>query len=320
MSNDFTHIEPLIVNLQEQGRSVQVMFQCPMTGHQFSGRASAARDHSLGSKVKKNTQQSLLYAAQRALSQVLREVFGHNSLGRMASDVTRRTMYSASSQMMNGLSTKEKEQAIVKAFQSVRQNFMWDENHMRWISKQGHSETVSGFDKQRQEHAISHPYDLQVLSRMMVEIAMVDGHMDKSEREWLAMLLNPEHGTMEQISQHPPLSSAELANTSTGDVRVTMLMIAWAIALCDENLDSSEQQRLRIFTHGLQLSSTKEHTARTLAQTYILENAIQYIYQSSLGNGAFNRQQILTLASKIGVTEATALDVEAKVKRRQSNF
>ena len=320
MSNDFTHIEPLIVNLQEQGRSVQVMFQCPMTGHQFSGRASATRDHSLGSKVKKNTQQSLLYAAPRALRQVLREVFGHNSFGRIASDVTRRTMYSASSKMMNGLSTKEKEQAIVKAFESVRQNFRWDETHLRWISKQAHSETVSGFDKQKQEHSISHPYDIQVLSRMMVEIAMVDGHMDKSEREWLAMLLNPEHGTMEQISQHPPLSSAELANTSTGDVRVTMLMITWAVALCDENLDFSEQQRLRIFAQGLQLSSTQENMARTLAQTYILDNAIQYIYQSSLGNGGFNRQQILTLASKIGVTESTALDIEAKVKRRQSNF
>ena len=320
MSTDFTHIEPLIVNLQEQGRSVQVMFQCPLTGNQFSGRASATRDNSLGSKVKKNTQQSLLYAAQRALSQVLRDVFGHNTVGRMASDLTRRTMYSASSQMMNGLTAKEKEQAIVKAFESVRKHFVWDETHMRWISKQAHSETVSDFNKQKQEHSISHPYDIQVLSRMMVEIAMVDGQMDKSEREWLAMLLNPEHGSMEQIAQHPPLSSAELSNTSTGDVRVTMLMITWAVALCDENLDFSEQQRLQVFAQGLQLSSTKEQVARTLAQTYILDNAIQYIYQSSLGNGAFNRQQILTLASKIGVPEAQALDIEAKVKRRQSNF
>ena len=37
-------IEPLIANIQESGRSVQVVFQCPTSGHQVSSRASAQRN------------------------------------------------------------------------------------------------------------------------------------------------------------------------------------------------------------------------------------------------------------------------------------
>ena len=37
------------------------------------------------------------------------------------------------------------------------------------------------FDQQKQKHPVVHPYDIQVLSRMMVEISMADGHMIQSE-------------------------------------------------------------------------------------------------------------------------------------------
>ena len=107
-------IEPLITNIQESGRTVQVIFQCPISGHQVSSRASAQRSNSLGDQVKKSTERSILYAVQRALGQVIRDVFGHNTIGRMASDITRQTVYSASSQMMNGLSIQEKKSPSLK--------------------------------------------------------------------------------------------------------------------------------------------------------------------------------------------------------------
>ena len=48
---------------------------------------------------------------------------------------------------------------------------------------------------------------------------MADGHLIKSEREWLMLLLNPEYGTLEQISQVPASNGPELNNCSTGGVR-----------------------------------------------------------------------------------------------------
>ena len=101
-----------------------MVFQCPISGHQVSSRASAQRNTSLGDQVKKSTERSVLSAVQRALSQAIREVFGHNTFGRMASsDITRQTVYTASSKMMNGLSRQEKEHAIIEAFKKVERQF-----------------------------------------------------------------------------------------------------------------------------------------------------------------------------------------------------
>ena len=149
---------------------------------------------------------------------------------------------------------------------------------------------------------------------------MADGHLAQTEREWLMVLLNPEHGTLEQLSQFPPLSSPELANCSVGGVRVTMMMIATAVAMCDEHLDQQELGLLGNFARGLGLSQTDTHNAKKFAQHYILEHAIRYINQSSYGNFQVARTQILTVAAKIGLSEQDALTIEAKVRRRESNF
>lgn len=317
----FQHIQPLIVDVQENGRSLQVTFQCPLSGTKVSSRASASRDNSLSGQVKKSTQRSLLYAVQRAIGEVIRDVFGYsNPIGRVASDVTRRTMYSASSQMMNGLSQSEREQTIVKAFESVQRKFTWDPNQNRWIGAAAGSQALSPFDRQKQQHPIVHPYDAQVLSRMLVQVSMADGHLAQAEREWLSLVLNPEHGTIDDALRHPNLSAAELGNTSQGGVRTTLLMFAWAVALCDEDLDHTEEQLLNSMASGLRLSTSEAQEAKLLAQTYILDNAIQYIYGSSQNAGSFARQQVLSLATKIGLSESQALDIEAKAKRRMSNF
>lgn len=320
MKPTYANITPLIIDITESGRSIQVVFQCPISRTQIPARASASRDNSIGAQVKSNAQRSLMYAIQREVGSILRSVFGNNVLGRTASDISRRTMSSASSQMLNGLSKTEKEEAIVKAFLSVQRKFTWDEKRQQWVSADSLQQTMSPFQQQQHTHPISHPYDMTVLSRMLVEIAMADGQMTRSERDWLMMLFNPESGTIEQIAQNPKLSSAELANTSSGGTRTTLLMLTWAVALCDEDLAQAEQIKLQEFEQGLQLSSQEAHRAKQLAQSYILESAIEYIYSSSLGNGNFSRQQVLTVATNIGLSETEALDIEAKVKRRQSNF
>ena len=70
------------------------------------------------------------------------------------------------------------------------------------------------------------------------------------------LLLNPEYGTLEQISQFPPLTGPELSNCSTGGVRLTMLMVASAIAMCDEHLDQQELLLLQSIASGLTRSES----------------------------------------------------------------
>ena len=66
----------------------------------------------------------MMYAVQRVLSQVIRDIFGHSTLGRVASDITRQTVSNASSKVINGLSRQEKESTIIEAFKRVERQFL----------------------------------------------------------------------------------------------------------------------------------------------------------------------------------------------------
>ena len=163
------------------------------------------------SQVKKSTERSVLYAVQRALSQAIRDVFGHNAFGRMASDITRQTVYTASSQMMNGLSRQEKEHAIIEAFKKVERQFTWNEDRGQWLSRSAIGELLSDFDQQKQTNPIVHPYDIQVLSRMMVEVSMADGHMINLKENGLCYFstqnmepLNKYHNFLHYLLQNSP--------------------------------------------------------------------------------------------------------------------
>jgi len=316
-------IEQLIIDIKEHGRSVQVVFKCPHSDFTISSRASIQRDRSFGNQLKKNTERSILNMIQREVTKVLRDVLGNNAVGRMGSDIARRTMYNASSQVLNGLSNQEREEAILSAFKKVESKFRWNEEQQTWLAievQQKLESTLSPFLIQNNNHPVSHPYDVQILSRMLVEIVMADGEMVQAEREWLVQLLNPEYGTMEQISQFPPLTKAEFHNCSPGPVRTTMLMMAFAMSMCDETLAQEELVALETMANHLQLSESEKSNARFWAQTYILEQAIHYISLSTYGNLKTAREQILQIASRIGVSSEAALNIEAKVKRRQSNF
>lgn len=319
----FEVIEPLIVDIKEHGRSVHVVFKCPVSDFTVSSRFSVQRDRSLGSQLKKNAERSILNLIQRELSKVLRDVLGNNAAGRMGSDIARRTMYSTSSQILNGLSNQERKDAVIAAFKKVKSQFRWNTERQTWLAADMHTHlesTLSSFVVQNNNHPVSHPYDVQILSRMLVEIVMADGEMTQSEREWLIQLLNPEYGTMEQIAQFPPLTKAEFNNCSAGPVRTTMMMMAFAMSMCDERLVQEEITALETMANHLQLSTSDKYHAKFWAQTYILEQAIHYISLSAYGNLQTARQQIVQMASRIGLSSEDALNIEAKVRRRQSNF
>jgi hypothetical protein len=209
-------ITPLIADLKVQGRSVNIIFQCPVTGKQYKAKQYQQQDRSIGGQAMKSAKRSAMYAIQTVLSEVIRNIFGHNTVGRAAGNVARQTMYSASSTVQNSLSSKEKDQAILAAFQTVAKNFTWEQSSARWISSQGIQETLSPFEQQQRQFPVQHPYDLQVLSRMLVEVAMSDGTIAKEESDWLTNMLNPVNGSLESLTQRPALSGAETQPSYSG--------------------------------------------------------------------------------------------------------
>ena len=258
-----------------------------------------------------------MYAAQNAISHVIRNVFGYNLFGRAAGDVARQTMYAATSITHNSLSENEKQQAILSAFQSVSNQFTWDSNNSRWISGQAVQSVLSGFEQQQSQHPVQHPYDLQVLSRMLVEVAMIDGRLSKEEGEWLTNMLDPGQGSLESISARPKLTPAELSEVSSGAVRESLLKYTWTLALCDEDFAASEKDLLMNFAQSMRLSAIQIGNVQTKAQHYILDNAMEYMFAWG-GHDQFARQNIFQLASMIGLSQREAMEAEAKFQRRKS--
>jgi tellurite resistance protein len=309
-------IAPLIQNVQAQGRTVNVLFVCPVSQAQVQARHNVPINNSMGSRIQKNAQRSFMYAAQNAIAQTIRSVFGYNVFGRMASDVARQTMYSASSNQNRNLSAGEQQEAVIQAFQTVSARFAWDPKRNSFVSATALKDALSLFDLQLQQAPIQHSYDRMVLARMLVQMAMADGHLAPEEEQWLIEFLDPSLGSIESLRTRPPLSAPEFSQVSSGPSRESMLMVVWTLAIADEDFAAQEQQLLQNFAQQLGLSSDSIQKIRNAAQYYILSQALESMFGWG-GHDQYARQKLFELASKIGISQQEALMAEARFQRRR---
>jgi uncharacterized tellurite resistance protein B-like protein len=316
MQITYETIAPLIQNVQAQGRTVNVLFVCPVSQAQVQARQSVSLSNSMGARIQKSAQRSFMYAAQNAIAQTIRSVFGYNVFGRMASDIARQTMYSASSNQNRSLSAGEQEEAVIKAFQSVAARFAWDPKRNSFVSVAALKDALSPFDLQLQQAPIQHAYDRMILARMMVQMAMADGNLTAEEEQWLIEFLDPKLGSIASLSTRPPLSTPEFSQVSAGAVRESMLMLVWTLAIADEEFAAQEQQLLQSFAQQLGISSNSIQKIRNASQDYILSQALESIFGWG-GHDQYARQKLFELASKIGISEQEALLAEARFQRRR---
>ena len=312
----YESLASIIGDVHVSGRSVQVRFICPVSQKQVQARYNMPMNNSIGARAQQTAQRSFMYAAQNAVSQVLRNVFGYNLFGRVASDVARQTMYSAASNSSRSLSASEQKEAVVRAFQTVSSQFAWDNNRGSWIAASALQDALSPFDLQLQQHPIAHQYDRMVLARMLVQMAMADGVLAPEESQFLQEFLDPNLGSLQSLSSRPPLSGAEFSQVSQGGVRESMLMLVWTLAITDEDFDPKEAQLLQSFAQQLRLTQNSIQKVRTSAQDFILCQALETMFAWG-GQDQYARQKLLELASKIGVSQQEALMAEARFQRRR---
>ena len=317
MQLNYDAIAPLIQNVQAQGRTVQVVFMCPVSQKQVRARHSMPVNNSVGSRIQQSAQRSFMYAAQNALSQVIRNIFGYNVFGRVASDVTRQTMYATMNNSNRNLSAAEQQQAVVQAFQSVSSQFAWDARRNTFVSAAALQEALSPFDLQLQQAPIVHNYDKMILARMLVQMAMADGTISSEEETFLIGFLDPNLGSIESLRNRPPISGPEFSQVSQGSVRESMLLLVWTLALCDEDFAAQEQQLLQSFAQQLGLSSASIQKVRGAAHDYILSQALESMFGWGGNHDQYARQVLFELAQKIGVSQQEALMAEARFQRRR---
>ena len=311
------NIAPLIADLKSSGRSVRVVFRCPVSGDQVNANHSVPGQAAASSQMMNTAKRSMMYGLQSAVSTAIRDVFGYNMVSRVASDVARSAVRSASQNTnRNSLSASEERDATLEAFKKVSSRFVWDSGRGHWISAKSAKELLSGFERQLGEHPVSHNYDRAVLARMLVEVARADGRLSNEENSWLTDFIAPDLGSVRDLAARPPLSVAELGETSQGQVRQTLLMVAWTLALADEQFVDAEQKVLQHFAQGLRINSNQAKQARADAQGYILDQVLERMFTWG-GHDATARQQLMALAGRLGMSEQEAQVAEARYQRRK---
>lgn len=312
------NVQPLVQHQDIRGRTLQVRFQCPVSGQVVDARFAVPVDNSMGSRVTSQVKRNLMWSLQSAVASAIRSTMGYNIAGRVASDVARSTIGGMQRQASSqALSAREAEHALLQAFVSVQHQFIWDQGRGAWISHAAAQEALSDFERMLAAAPIAHPYDRQVMARMLVEIARGDGHLSSEESSWLTEVITPDLGDIASLATRPPLTPAELGSTSAGPVRQSLLVLAWAMALVDEEMAASEKALLDHFAAGLRTSPADTEACRKAAQTYILDQAMDRMFAWG-GHDEYARAQLYGLAQRIGMAVHEAQEAEARHLRRKS--
>ena len=307
-------IQPLVASAEQQGSSMRVSFRCPVTGQVIEASGALQRSNTMGDRVAESAKRSVMYGLRNALTRSIRRALGYGIVSNVVADAARGAA-SGSGQASQDYSDDEKQAAIVRAFESVSNQFVWDGANNRFVSVQAAGDVMTDFMRHLNSAPVNAPYDRGIAARMLTEIACADGTIGDDERQFLAGFLAPEIGTVDSLAQMARLSSAELAETTQGPPRETMLMLAWALALTDESLASDEALRLNEFASGLGISTDRAHELRAYAQIYLVDQALGRAYPGGRRDEQAHAE-VMAMAGRLGMDPTEAERVDIRFRKR----
>ncbi len=273
MDIDYASIEPLITQRMVKGRQVHVTFARPQGGPSVSTSASLRKDNTAGQRIKDSVKRSFMYEARNMLMRALGGLFGGGVAGRVARQATHEVQRSVAAKLE--YSEADVQRAIVEAFKRVQGKFARDPQTKTWGAAGKVAQSQSAYDKLLASHPIAEGWDRMVLARVLVEVARADGSMQAGEQQLLGQILP---GTdLRELAAKPPLSAAELQGTSEL-AREAIALLAFSLALADEQLSAAETQRLNAIAGGLGLSASRADALRKLAAAQVLERVFERVW------------------------------------------
>ena len=130
-------ILPNVTKVDVNGAVVKVSWKCPATGREIAqSSANMSSDPSVAGRVQASVQRSIasevIYGAARMVASLL-----GGAVGRVVSNAA----YTAASDINNkvtagsGYTEASRKAAIVTAFESVKAQFVWDEQRQKFVAK-----------------------------------------------------------------------------------------------------------------------------------------------------------------------------------------
>jgi hypothetical protein len=241
---NYANVEPLLASSERTGSVLHCVFRCPETGKTVEASAPAGGGDGLWTTI------------ASFVAGILQSVFGKPGSAVGAAD----------------------QAAVVGAFRRVADQFTWD--GQRWVAR---AENVprdrAEFERRLRQEPVEDPADRKVLARILAEIAKADRELRDEERAFLTGVVDPKLYTLEELLLLPNLTTVELGATSPKS-RQTMLMLGWAMALCDRDLALPEVSRLKVLATHLGIADQTSEVLRRVATGYLLQEALEHAYRS----------------------------------------
>ena len=163
------------------------------------------------------------------------------------------------------------------------------------------------FERQLSAYPVTNKYDKEILSRMLVEVANVDGNISEEERSFMESFIPTEIGTINSLLRWDKLSEVECEEVSA-PVKKTIYMLAWINAMVDYEIDPDEKTKLMEFAEMLGLSDSDTREMIKASKYYILENAF---------GEELNRSELFELADCLQLAHDEAERCLIQYKKRR---
>lgn len=324
-------IQPLVAHAEQQGSTMCVVFRCPVSGHEVEAGAALRRGGAtdrpgsiarglswslrggIAGTVRSAFAQAIVDNKHR-ITQYVRQLDLLGS-GAPGSGIATRASASPETHDDQALrySEHDRREAVECAFHAVADRFLWDAGQGRYVAAP--PAVVSGFLRQLHAAPATIRYDRVVAIRMLAEIAAAGGPPGEDARAFVDGFATPDLDTDEEIWAAPRLSGAELARTSEGPVRDTMLMLAWAVAWTDDRPAPEAQTRLGEHATALAVPATRVDELKDHVRAHLFERALACAYAGGRRDPA-THAEVMELARRLGVDATSAERADARARER----
>lgn len=299
----YESVEALLQDAQESQGVVRCVFQCPVTEATTEAEGQLESGRELEDVCPGD--QSLLGGLRSALGGLFSAALGK----REASAPIRSSEGETSS-----FTDSERKAGIVIAFKSVADQFVWDAQGERWVSVEGAGELLTNFDRLLRAAPILAEHDRKIAAQMLVEVARADGQVTEAEWAFLASFIPTDLSSVDTCMEAARLSAEQLDSVGLGAARETMVMLAWALAHVDHDLDADEEGQLFGYAEKLKVTRERALELRDYAREFLLEAALQRAFPGGkVHEGRLGEAQ--SLATQLGFEDAGAAAL-ASFKRR----
>ena len=307
----YEEISKYVLDYQIDGNRVVVEFQND-AGEVFDSSAIIKRAKTITSQVTKKVGRMAKSQARRHASRMVRSALGGGMLGRIGSQVARSSVGSIGTPGAENHTTEDINEAIAKSFRRVSRNFKINSTNQRVSGREkrnansdrrGQQEERSmsrvkelSFQDHLSKYPIKNLFEQDIMSRLLVAIAQADGRVTDEERNFITELLPKKIGSISDIAERGAISSVE-AEELDGNVKKSIMLLAWAVALVDFDLSPAESRKLNEFSSLFGFDHTEVTTIANLAK---------YETMTSVMDPLMAKDALYDAAAGIGLTEHEA--------------